>query len=71
MNWFVVTGRVAFDDEDTVEIVQCERDVKVAKKLFTDILRTGRDPKPKREDIYVIAVIDCGDHQPQVVEYTP
>ena len=23
MSWFIVTGRMAFDDEDSVEIIEC------------------------------------------------
>lgn len=63
--WFAITGRIPFDDEDEVFIVQAS-DASSAGEAFIKHMLASRDDDRVDPEAGVIinAVIDCGTTEP-------
>lgn len=70
-HWYIVTGRIEFDDEDTLLVLHCENDTDASIR-FRDTLR-AEDPLDLAEGeqderaIFTNYIVDCGEQEPQIV----
>ncbi len=81
-NWYVITGRMAFDDEDTciaIEAITCNEVVDKFRKYMWESNRNSEflienplPPEHPEEDediIYVISMIRCVDgRKPEIIQ---
>jgi enamine deaminase RidA (YjgF/YER057c/UK114 family) len=63
MKWFIITGRIPFDDEDTLEIIQAED----RTKAFEEFERRLRAAGPaSSDDIIIVHSLEC-DTEPRAI----
>lgn len=65
MPFYFVTGRIAFDDEDTGEIVEADNAADAADVLI-DIMRDNTGDR--ENEAFINYVVDCGPAKPQIVQ---
>jgi hypothetical protein len=63
-HWWVVTGRVDGDDEDTLLTIEAD-DEDAAHVAFHDQLRNLHDSADDRP-VYINHIVNCGTHEPVV-----
>jgi hypothetical protein len=67
--FYIVSGRIPYDDEDTIKVVQAE-DIDDATDEFTDAMLKENEPTEYGEEgepvVYVNYVIRCGTVEPTI-----
>lgn len=68
--WFVVTGRVSFDDEDSIFITQAENAGDAMVMARNTFIAQSEDFSEQDDEVYINYVVECPS-MPRVVVNTP
>lgn len=66
MKYYIVTGRIDGDDEDSISIVQAPS----ADDAEQQYIKLHRDPDVQNFPTYINYVIEC-DSEPRIVRWAP
>ncbi len=70
MKYYVVTGRIAFDLEDIVRVVEAE-DPALANaemiRILTDIAEAEREHENELIGVFVTGITECGTEKPRII----
>ena len=75
MSWWIVTGRIPYDDEDTMLIIEATDATEAQRTFVTQLLELGdNDPDDRRDEtekeegaVILNYIVACGDVEPQIV----
>lgn len=69
--YYVITGRVLFDDEDTAWITPTPMTRKQAERAYHTMLHELKEHNEYEEELEVVInyVIACGSHSPKIVRH--